>query len=271
MFASKSQMAEVPLTGTGACSVSNTTVNWASKLTTPIKDQGYCGSCWSFAAAEQLESDIMRVYGKNYTYELSEEQLLDCNTAYPQSGCDGGVVYYAFQYLQSHYIEKNSSYAYSSYYNTNTKSCKYDSSKGVGGVKTIYAVTQDESCMASYVQQNGPIYVGVNADAWSAYSGGVMSAAACGYGVINHAVQIVGVSIPGKYWILRNTWGNGWGENGYIRLQYGKNACNMTEENALFVTPFVGTTANAASATVMGGLTITMLMMASLSIILAMM
>lgn len=250
MFGSAEEMAQVPLStatkAAGACSPANSTVNWAGQLTTPVKNQGYCGSCWSFAATEQLESDMRRVYGKNISYILSQQQLLDCNTAYPQSGCNGGVVLYALQYLQSHLSENITSYPYTSYYDTSAKSCQYNANNGVGGVKTVYAIVQDESCMASYVLNNGPIYVGVNADAWSAYTGGVMSAAACGNGIINHAVQIVGVSIPGNYWIIRNTWGASWGESGYIRLEYGKNSCNMTYENSLFVDPFVGTSANSA-------------------------
>ena len=176
-------------------------------MTTPIKDQGYCGSCWSFAAAQQVESDIMRLFGSNVTYLLSEQQLLDCDNEEPQSGCDGGVVAYAFLYLMDNYIETEESYPYSSYYNTAPKTCACNPNEGVAGLETFWAVLEDETCMAYIVQNVGTISVAVNADSWINYGGGVWSAADCGHGEINHAVQIVGVDIPGNYWIVRNTWG----------------------------------------------------------------
>jgi C1A family cysteine protease len=238
-------------------------VNWAGQVTTPIKDQGSCGACWAFAAVEQVESDIMRNFGMNYTYELSQEQLMDCNISPnpPQNACNGGNPNYAFKYMLSSYIEPDSTYPYTSYKNTKDKKCNYQANEGVAGLYTYYRLPRDESCMAKYVQDNGPITIGVNANVWLHYnpsnSGNpVMSAAACGNGPINHAVQVVGVSIPGNYWIVRNTWGTGWGQDGYIYLEYGKNTCNMSAiMNGLFTEPILHTAvpSNTTSSSDSGG------------------
>jgi hypothetical protein len=248
-------MAQIPIYDMGTCAVTSSSVNWAGQLTTPIKDQGACGSCWAFAAVEQVESDIMRTFGSSYTYELSEEQLLDCDGTpqYANDGCNGGNPYYAFDYLKTHYIEENTNYPYTSGSNTARKTCNYDANKGVAGLTSFSQLPRDETCMAQYIQQNGPLSAAVYANNWQYYNpsqpgGSIMTAAACGHGFINHAVQIVGVSIPGGYWIIRNTWGTSWGQQGYIWLEYGKNACNITVQmSTMFTTPFLYTSPTAPS------------------------
>ena len=199
---------------------------------------GQCGSCWSFAAAEQVESDIMRVYGENATYILSEQQLLDCDTEY-QNGCDGGVVSFAFEFWTQNYVEQNSTYPYVSGSNALTGTCSYNPDDGIAIIKDYYALSRDETCMAVYVQTYGPAAAAVNADSWDYYGGGLWTAEDCGYGVIDHAVQIVGVNIPDGYWIIRNTWGTNWGEDGYIYLEFGVNACNITAIPALITDPYL--------------------------------
>jgi len=259
-FPSPEELSEVPVWGNlGSCIPSYETVNWAGQVTTPIKDQGSCGSCWAFAAVEQVESDIMINFGMNYTYELSEEQLMDCARTPDtiQRGCAGGNPYYAFKYMLANYIEPDSTYPYSSYKSSKAKKCNYQANEGVAGLHTYYRLPQDEGCMAKYVQDYGPITIGVNADAWLFYNpsktgDSIMTAEACGTGPINHAVQIVGVSIPGNYWIVRNTWGTRWGQDGYIWLEYGKNTCNMSAHmNGLFTEPFLHTAipSNSSSST----------------------
>jgi hypothetical protein len=256
-FPTQEELSQIPIYDLGVCSVTSSTVNWAGQVTTPIKDQGACGSCWSFVSASQVETDIMRTFGSSYAYELSEEQFLDCagTPAYPNDGCNGGNYYYGFDYLKTHYIEEDKSYPYTSGTtgNTNRKTCNYDATKGVAGLTSSSMLEKDETCMAQYIQQHGPLAAAVNALNWQNYNpsspgGSIMTAAACGKGYINHAVQIVGVSIPGKYWIIRNSWGTAWGQQGYMWLEYGKNACNITAQmNTMFTTPFLYTSPTAPS------------------------
>jgi C1A family cysteine protease len=201
-----------------------TLVDWTGIYTTPIKDQGYCGCCWAFSSAEQVESDSMRILKASWI--LSPEQFCQCVTAC--SGCNGGNTNTALNYAKSHSIEQNADYPYTSYAGV-TGSCSYNSAKGVVKVSNFYQIS-GETNLANYVQTTGPVSILVDASAWNSYTGGIMSAATCGT-TIDHAVQAVGVypvaASSGGYWKVRNQWGTSWGESGYIQLAYGTNTCNI--------------------------------------------
>jgi len=200
-----------------------TVVDWTGKLTTPVKDQGYCGSCWAFSATEQIESDAMRTL--KVTYQLSPEQITQCDTT--SSGCNGGWTEHAYKYVtKAGGIETNADYPYTSYSGT-TGTCKATASKYVIGVSS-YKTISGESSMASYVQSTGPLSVCLDANNFNSYKGGIMTT--CGKQV-DHCVQAVGVDTSSSgYWKVRNSWGTSWGEAGFIRLKYGANTCNITND-----------------------------------------
>jgi C1A family cysteine protease len=207
-----------------------TLVDWSGRLTTPVKNQGYCGSCWAFSATEQIESDSMRTLGTSYI--LSPEQITQCDTT--SYGCNGGWTERAYNYVnRAGGIETEANYPYTSYYGV-TGTCSAQSTKyviGVSGYKTI----SGESAMASYVQSTGPLSVCLDASSWNSYTGGIMTV--CGKSV-DHCVQAVGVDASsGGYWKVRNSWGTSWGEAGYIRLAYGANTCAITNDPT-YVTVF---------------------------------
>jgi C1A family cysteine protease len=198
-------------------------VDWSGVLTTPVKDQGYCGSCWAFSATEQIESDAIRTLGT--TYILSPEQIVQCDsTSY---GCSGGWTENAYNYVKKNGgITTEANYPYTSYMGT-TGQCKTGQSNVIT-VSSYYTIST-ESSMATYVQSTGPLSVCLDANNWSSYTGGIMSV--CGHSV-DHCVQAVGVypATSGGYWKLRNSWGTSWGESGYIRLSYGSNTCSITND-----------------------------------------
>lgn len=198
-------------------------VDWSGKYTTPVKDQGYCGSCWAFSATEQIESDSMRTLGTSYV--LSPEQITQCATK--AHGCDGGWTEVAYDYVKSAGgIVTEANYPYTSYKGT-TGSCKVDTSKAVIKVNGYYTLS-GESAMASYVQKTGPLSVCLDASTWNSYTGGIVSS--CGKRV-DHCVQAVGVDASSSgYWKVRNSWSTSWGESGYIRLKYGQNTCAITND-----------------------------------------
>jgi len=198
------------------------TVDWAGVYTTPIKDQGYCGSCWAFAAAEQIESDSMRTLGTNYI--LAPEQLVECDRT--SMGCNGGLQERAYGYVErAGGIEQESDYPYTSGVDGSTGKCSADKSKFVLTV-TDYANVNGEDDMTSYVKSTGPLSIAVDASTWSTYTGGVMKVCPS---QINHAVQAVGVDTGADgYWKVRNSWSADWGESGYIRLAYGQDTCGLT-------------------------------------------
>ncbi len=196
-------------------------VDWTGVYTTPVKDQGYCGSCWAFSATEQIESDSMRTLST--TWILSPEQITQCTT--DCYGCNGGWTESAFDYAKKTAIVQNADYPYTSYQGT-TGTCKPPST---GVVKvTSYTTLTSESNMAAYVQSTGPLSVCVDASKWNTYRGGIVTK--CGKRV-DHCVQAVGVDTnTNGYWKVRNSWGTSWGEDGYIRLAYGKNTCAIASD-----------------------------------------
>jgi len=198
-------------------------VDWSGKLTTPVKDQGYCGSCWAFSAVEQIESDAIRTLG--YSSMLSPQQVTSCDNT--SAGCGGGWTESAYKYVQkAGGLETEANYPYSTAtYQGATGTCKADKSKFEITV-TGFTTLKSESSMASYVQGTGPLSVCVDATTWNSYNGGIMTS--CGTR-INHCVQAVGVDTA-SYWKVRNSWGTSWGESGYIRLAYGKNTCGITND-----------------------------------------
>jgi len=199
-------------------------VDWTGKYTTPVKNQQQCGSCWAFSAAEQIESDSMRTLGKKWT--LSPEQIVQCDRT--SSGCNGGWTEHAYNYVKSNGgLCTESEYPYTSGRGV-TGQCQTNSKNDYVVTVSSYSTVRGESSMASYVQKTGPLSVCVDASKWNTYTGGIMSS--CGNRV-DHCVQAVGVDASNNgYWKVRNSWGVTWGESGFIRLAYGKNMCDITND-----------------------------------------
>lgn len=201
--------------------------DWTGVYTTPVKDQGYCGSCWAFSATEQIESDYMRTTGNEEI--LSAQQVTSCTKYIFGGGCNGGFTENAFDYAKEG-LETDSDYPYTSGKAGVTGACNADSSKYVvktTGYTTVSSSAKGESDMASYVSKTGPLSVCVDASRWSSYSGGILST--CGSSV-DHCVQAVGIDESNGYWKVRNSWGTSWGESGFIRLAYGENLCEIASD-----------------------------------------
>jgi len=199
--------------------------DWSGKYTSPIKDQGSCGSCWAESVIEQVESDAMIQH--NWTGVLSTQELVDCTTKGQGSwrgGCGGGNPVPGYKVLQAN-GGVTSGYDYK--YEGRDAECKVDNyTKYVKVVSYKSVGINDEPKMKSYVALYGPLSVCVDANDWGGYDGGIKTT--CGKS-IDHCVQLVGYGYDkGKnYWKVRNSWGVGWGEDGYIRLEIGSNLCKI--------------------------------------------
>lgn len=220
--------ASTPFVGTGA-------KNWCDNgACSKIKNQEQCGSCWAFAATEQIESDVFLATGT--MYDLAPQQIVDCATAdQPQvQGCNGGFSNLAVQYvIDVGGMEAEKDYPYQGVDGT----CKFDKSKVQTTVKKYTEVT-GETDMEAYVLAHGPLQINVDARKWSAYTGGILSARSCcgllGLCEIDHAVQMIGIDQNEGSWTVRNSWGTDWGENGFIRIELGKDACGITKTSPFY-------------------------------------
>jgi len=197
-------------------------VDWRTKgALTHVKDQGQCGSCWAFSATEAIES-YAHLSGKHPLYTLSPQQITSCDKT--DGGCNGGSPSRAYAYVHNAGgIETEASYPYTSGRGV-TGTCHVDTSKFVVKVTGSHAVARGEPSLQTALN-NGPVSVCVAANAFQTYHGGIL--ASCP-GTIDHCVQAVGYTAD--YWIIRNSWGTGWGEAGFLRLKRGANLCHVADD-----------------------------------------
>jgi cathepsin H len=204
-------------------------------VVTPVKNQGSCGSCWTFSTVGALESH-WNILGKGKNVIFSEQQLVDCAGDFDNHGCSGGLPSHAFEYIRHRgALELNSTYPYTA----KNGACVYNSSRGVGYVKYgSYNISQgNEVELADRLYNAGPISVSFKVIGdFKAYSGGVYSADNCGTTPldVNHAVLATGYGTEnGKpFWNIKNSWGASWGLSGYFKILRGENMCAIAQCNA---------------------------------------
>lgn len=219
-----------------------TSVNWtADGYDTPIKNQGKCGSCYTFATAGTLESRFLIKNKKPFQWEdVSEQHFLECSTAYNNNKCMGGLMTNTYRYMlgEKHGTQNEDNYPYISADGNNGTNCHYQSGQSPFGITGFVEVDKNDAALEQAVAL-GPVAVGVNADTWQNIGDGVFcpkggilgSSSGCGTTFnllgLNHAVIVVGYT-P-EFWIIKNSWGVGWGEAGYMRLcrKYSNN-CGIT-------------------------------------------
>ncbi|KAM3277108.1 hypothetical protein ACQJBY_045115 [Aegilops geniculata] len=202
----------------------------------PVKNQGSCGSCWSFSASGALEGANYLATGKMEV--LSEQQLVDCDHECDpaesdscDAGCNGGLMTSAFSYLlKSGGLEREKDYPYTGKDGT----CKFEKSKIAASVQNFSVVAVDEEQIAANLVKYGPLAIGINAAYMQTYIGGVSCPYICGRH-LDHGVLLVGYGASGfapsrfkekPYWIIKNSWGENWGDKGYYKICRGYNVRN---------------------------------------------
>ena len=183
-------------------------------LSTPVKNQRSCGSCWAFAAIASFEGAWIK--GKHTSTLFSEQQLVDCSVGYGNSGCAGGWMTFGYNYLKEQGAMKGSDYPYMSI----DQSCKQKEPEYVAQIlRYVELPAKDPVALKKAVSEN-IVSVAVDARSWMSYTGGIIKSNC--ENKLNHGVVIVGYGIEDstndKYWIIKNSWGPSWGEKGYIRV-----------------------------------------------------
>ncbi|KAG5681181.1 hypothetical protein PVAND_010639 [Polypedilum vanderplanki] len=196
----------------------------------PVKIQGTCGSDWAFAPTGVFEYYLFKRF--HIYYNLSEQMSVDCIR---EHGCHGGMMNEVFDY----FLDKGVDFASVYPYKGEEQRCQYlDTHNPKNGLdrtfaRKWYVAPADEKYLMYLLENVGWITVAISADSLSSYQSGILKGETC-VGDINHAVILVGYGTDKEtntpYWILRNSWGPEWGENGYFRMERGVNACNIVDE-----------------------------------------
>jgi len=209
-------------------------IDWEQQgSVTAVKDQGQCGSCWSFSTTGGLEGAWKNTAGS--LTSMSEQQFMDCSTQ--NFGCQGGNVGLALTYAEGTSVATDASYGYTGVQGTCGSS--YSAAIPNGGV-TGYSrvggffrttVNDMKSALAK-----GPVSVAIEADqrAFQVYKGGILSSG-CG-SQLDHAVLVVGYGTEDgqEFWRVKNSWGASWGDAGYLKLATATNVCGLLNRNAVY-------------------------------------
>jgi len=223
-------------------------VDWRKKgVATPVKDQGYCGSCWAFASTAVIESHVAMATG--LLFDLSPEQIAMCapnpDSCGGTGGCNGATAELAFEYVSSSAgMFEEFQYPYTSYYGSNYDCATPTETSPVSTINGYVKLPENNyTALMNAIATVGPIAISVDASAWSPYESGVFSGCNQAQPDIDHAVVLMGYGEENgqKYWLVRNSWSPAWGEQGYIKLLRHS---NEEEVCGMDTTPTDGTACN---------------------------
>lgn len=196
-------------------------VDWVAQgKVTPVKNQAQCGSCWAFSTTGCVESRTAIATGQ--LVSLSEQELVDCSQSDGNQGCNGGLMDDGFKYvMQNHGLCSEADYPYvAKTQRLNCRSGKNKCQSRNDPINSYQDVTSDDEDQLKAAVSEGPVSIAIEADqeSFQLYKGGVFSGR-CGKR-LDHGVLVVGYGTDNgeDFWKVKNSWGDKWGEEGYIRL-----------------------------------------------------
>lgn len=195
-------------------------VDWRTKgAVTTVKDQGQCGSCWTFSSTGAIEGAW--AIAKGQLIDLSEQELVDCATgvSYGSHGCNGGQMEGAFKFVIENGQCSLSSYPYTSGVTKTGGSCQKCSP--VVHISSCSDVKPNDQISLKAAVAMQPVAVAIEADTryFQSYSGGILTSSSCGTN-LDHGVLVVGYGTENgqDYWLVKNSWGTSWGDKGYVKI-----------------------------------------------------
>jgi len=209
--------------------------DWRTKgAVTAVKNQGDCGSCWTFSTTGNIEGQ-WEIWGKTHALVgLSEQWIVDCSNACLVSepdlcngGCGGGLPWLAYGDIIKHKgLTTEAAYPYVGEQGT----CQ--TGDAVSAVIANWtAVSSDPTTIQTFMYNQGPLSITLNADMLMSYSSGVIigTPSDCPVSQMDHAVLMVGYGSNGTtpYWIVKNSWGTDWGMNGYFSIESDNGLCGI--------------------------------------------
>ena len=201
-------------------------LDWRKEnVVTNVKDQGHCGGCWAFSTTGSVEGIVAIKTGT--LVNISEQQLIDCSHQEGNHGCGGGIMDYGFQYI----IDNNGICSEEDYPYQATDGICQDCEPIVQIERYGNIFPNNEKILKRGVaQQPVSIAIQANISSFRFYSNGVYSDPNCGT-LLDHGVLLVGYGTDEEtgldYWLVKNSWGPSWGENGYMRML--RNASGVDE------------------------------------------
>eukprot|EP00250_Pteridium_aquilinum_P002357 c12555_g1_i2 orf=190-1305(+) len=198
-------------------------------IVSEVKNQASCGSCWTFSTTGALEAAHAQATGQMVL--LSEQQLIDCAGGYNNFGCNGGLPSQAFEYIRFNGgLDTEDAYPYKA----QDGACQYNQDTvGVQVYDVVNITLGAEDELKEAVGLVRPVSVAFEVvDGFRLFKSGVYSSDTCESSPesVNHAVLAVGYDIDEsgtEYWIIKNSWGESWGMNGYFNMEMGKNMCGI--------------------------------------------
>eukprot|EP00698_Gefionella_okellyi_P020760 TRINITY_DN656_c0_g1_i2.p1 TRINITY_DN656_c0_g1~~TRINITY_DN656_c0_g1_i2.p1 ORF type:complete len:613 (+),score=84.62 TRINITY_DN656_c0_g1_i2:180-1841(+) len=196
----------------------------------PIRDQAQCGSCWAFGATESLSDRICIASGGKTNVILSPQDLVSCDTG--NFGCQGGYLDVAWQFMKTNGVPTDDCFPYASQAGTApacTTKCKNGQAMTKYHAKTVFDLSNNVAAIQQEVMTNGPVEVAFDVyQDFFAYKSGVYTHKSGGLAG-GHAVKLVGWGVDAgtPYWIIANSWGTSWGQNGFFWIKRGTDECGI--------------------------------------------
>ncbi|XP_023011930.1 cathepsin O isoform X2 [Leptinotarsa decemlineata] len=205
-------------------------VDWRERnAVSGIQSQGTCGACWAFSVIGVVESMIALKTGK--LEKLSVQQMIDCSMY--NDGCDGGDICSLLKWIKTESV----SIVEETHYPLSLTKQECKNVSGIDGILIdgfeCDSFVNDEEIILAFLAKHGPVAVAINARSWQHYVGGIIQFHCESSPLkLNHAVQIVGYDLTANipHYIVKNSWGEDFGEDGYLYIAIGKNLCGLAHE-----------------------------------------